>query len=200
MTGVKYISVSQEFLDLDINTRNCQTEESLEDCKNRKYHGEIIAQCGCLPFSFKHLVDITVRRDFYFVKEINILFQVATCSPLQLDCVSDISHEEDSCLKECEGLVVDITKADNSEGEVERELAELYEDYERFKTRNISRLEYSGNMQGKPHIISTSSDLIHLEDLEFKTNLEFIRIYFDSSMFEKISKVKSSKFYIINDF
>ena len=191
MTGVKYISVSQEFLDLDINTRNCQTEESLEDCKNRKYHQDIIAQCGCLPFSFKHLVDITVRRDFYFLKEINILFQVATCTPLQLDCVSNISHEEDSCLKECEGLVVDITKADNSEGEVEREVAELYEDYERFKTRNISRLEYSGYMKGRAHFCLTSSDLILLEDLAFKTNLEFVRIFFDSSMFEKISKVRS---------
>ena len=38
-----------------------------------------------------------------------------------------------------------------------------------------------------------------MEDLAFKTNLEFIRIYFDSSMFEKISKVKYSKFYIINE-
>ena len=82
MTGVKYISVSQEFLDLDINTRNCQTEESLEDCKNRKYHGEIIAQCGCLPFSFKHLVDITVWRDFIFIQQkeqinISIRWQLA---------------------------------------------------------------------------------------------------------------------------
>ena len=66
MTGVKYISVSEEFLDLDLNTRNCQMEESLESCKDRKYHKQILAQCGCLPFSFKHLVNITVRRDFIF--------------------------------------------------------------------------------------------------------------------------------------
>ena len=96
-------------------------------------------------------------------------------------------------MKECQGLVVDVARGD-TEAEQRRELADLYEDYEKFKMRNISRLEYSGYMQGKPHIISTSSDLIHLEDLAFKTNLEFIRIYFDSSMFEKISKVKSSKF------
>ena len=107
-----------------------------------------------------------------------------------MDCVSNISYEEDSCLKECQGLVVDIDKdKGNSEAEERRELADLYEDYEKFKARNISRLEYSGHMQGKAHFCLTSSDLIHLEDLAFKTNLEFVRIYFDSSMFEKISKV-----------
>ena len=67
MTGVKYISVSEEFLQLDLQTRNCQMEESLEQCKNRKYHQQIIAQCDCLPFSFKHLVDITVGMDLIFI-------------------------------------------------------------------------------------------------------------------------------------
>ena len=59
-----------------------------------------------------------------------------------------ISYEEGSCLKECEGLVVDIVKGDSREGQERGELADLYEDYERFKTRNISRLKYSGHMQG----------------------------------------------------
>ena len=67
MTGVKYISVSQEFLQLDLQTRNCQMEERLEECKNRKYHQQITAQCGCLPFSFKHLLDIKVGMDFIFI-------------------------------------------------------------------------------------------------------------------------------------
>ena len=47
--------------------------------------------------------------------------------------------------------MVDIVKGGSREGGGRRELAELYEDYERFKTRNISRLEYSGHMQGKRH-------------------------------------------------
>ena len=63
--------------------------------------------------------------------------------------MSNISYEEDTCLKECEGLVVDITKGEPSDGDERRELAELYEDYERFKTRNISKLEYSGYMKGR---------------------------------------------------
>ena len=65
--------------------------------------------------------------------------------------MSNISYEEDTCLKECEGLVVDITKGEPSDGDERRELAELYEDYERFKTRNISKLEYSGYMKGRAH-------------------------------------------------
>ena len=92
-------------------------------------------------------------------------------------------------MKECQGLVVDITKADTEEGE-RRELADLYEDYEKFKMRNVSKLEYSGEMQGKATFSLSSSQLIYFEDLAFKTNMEFVRIYFDSSMFEKISKVK----------
>ena len=67
ITDIQEVKVTEEFLDLDLNTRNCQTEESLENCKNRKYHKQIIAQCGCLPFSFKHLVDITVGMDLIFI-------------------------------------------------------------------------------------------------------------------------------------
>ena len=47
--------------------------------------------------------------------------------------------------------MVDITKGEPSDGDERRELAELYEDYERFKTRNISKLEYSGYMKGRAH-------------------------------------------------
>ena len=54
-------------------------------------------------------------------------------------------------MKECQGLVVDVARAD-TEAEERRELVDLYEDYEKFKMRNISRLEYSGYMQGKAHI------------------------------------------------
>ena len=62
-------------------------------------------------------------------------------------------------MKECQGLVVDIAKGD-TEGEERRKLADLYEDYEKFKKRNISRLEYSGDLQGKAHFSLSSSDLI----------------------------------------
>ena len=65
--------------------------------------------------------------------------------------MNSISYEESSCLKECQGLVVDIVKGGSREGGERRGLAELYEDYESFKRRNISRLEYSGHMQGKRH-------------------------------------------------
>ena len=61
--------------------------------------------------------------------------------------MSSISYEETSCMKECQGLVVDVARAD-TETEERRELVDLYEDYEKFKMRNISKLEYSGDMQG----------------------------------------------------
>ena len=89
--------------------------------------------------------------------------------------------------------MVDIVKGDSREGQERGELADLHEDYERFKTRNISRLKYSGHMQGTESCLSSSYLCDSLAVLAFKSNLEFIRIYFDSSMFQKISKVKSEK-------
>ena len=61
MTGVKYISVSEEFLHLDQHARNCQSQ-SLEECRNKEYQDQVISQCDCLPLSLKHLTNITVTN------------------------------------------------------------------------------------------------------------------------------------------
>lgn len=61
MTGVKYISVSEEFLQLDQQARNCQSSEKLEECRNRQYLDRVASHCDCLPFRLKHLTNISVR-------------------------------------------------------------------------------------------------------------------------------------------
>ena len=61
--------------------------------------------------------------------------------------MASVSVEESSCVQECEGLVVNIVKTETKSDQTP-ELLELYEEYERFKTRNTSRAEYSELVKG----------------------------------------------------
>ena len=45
------IKVTDSYLDLDDDVRDCQSKESLYDCRNRKYVDTILDQCGCLPLN-----------------------------------------------------------------------------------------------------------------------------------------------------
>ena len=51
--NVKEIKVTEEFLTLDKNVRNCQNYESLQDCKTRICIDSIVKKCKCLPFSIR---------------------------------------------------------------------------------------------------------------------------------------------------
>ena len=53
LNNVKEIDVSDEFLTLDKAIINCQNDESLQDCKTRKYIDALIEQCKCLPFTIR---------------------------------------------------------------------------------------------------------------------------------------------------
>ena len=53
LNNVKEISVTDDFLTLDKTIINCQNEESLKDCKTRKYVDTMVEQCKCLPFSIR---------------------------------------------------------------------------------------------------------------------------------------------------
>ena len=48
---MKEISVTDDFLTLDKTIIHCQNEESLQDCKTRKYIDTLVEQCECLPFA-----------------------------------------------------------------------------------------------------------------------------------------------------
>ena len=48
---MKDISVTNDFLSLDKTTINCQNEESLKECKTRRYITTMTEECKCLPFA-----------------------------------------------------------------------------------------------------------------------------------------------------
>ena len=79
---MKEISVTDEFLTLDKTIINCQNEETLEDCKTRKYINTMVEQCKCLPFSIRTHDKVT-----FFLKQlikVEILGSLFNCRPTQM--------------------------------------------------------------------------------------------------------------------
>ena len=51
LNSLKEISVTDSFLGLGKDTKNCQSVETYDDCKTRLYINNIKEKCGCLPLS-----------------------------------------------------------------------------------------------------------------------------------------------------
>ena len=49
---IKQISVTDSFLTLDKNIRNCQ-KESYDECTTMKYKNTVINKCHCIPFQWR---------------------------------------------------------------------------------------------------------------------------------------------------
>ena len=54
ITNVKEIKVTKDFLDLDVETKGCQNQETLEECITNKYFSAVTNQCNCVPFSLRN--------------------------------------------------------------------------------------------------------------------------------------------------
>ena len=51
--SMKEISVTDSFMGLDKDTRNCQNIETYDDCKTRLHVENLRQECGCLPLSLR---------------------------------------------------------------------------------------------------------------------------------------------------
>ena len=69
LNNVKEISVTDDFLTLDQSIIKCQNEESLQDCKTRKYVDTKFEQCKCLPFAIRN----DDKASIYINKEPQVL-------------------------------------------------------------------------------------------------------------------------------
>ena len=56
VSDVKEMEVTDEYLELDKNIRNCQTDESFESCSTRQYLDTLKSQCNCLPYALRELL------------------------------------------------------------------------------------------------------------------------------------------------
>ena len=49
--SMKEIAVTDSFMGLDTNTKNCQNIETFDDCKTRQQIEKFRKECKCLPLS-----------------------------------------------------------------------------------------------------------------------------------------------------
>ena len=55
------IEVTESYLGMNEEDRNCQDVEPFYNCTSRQYRDTILAQCGCLPLSMNLSNDIKVK-------------------------------------------------------------------------------------------------------------------------------------------
>ena len=64
--------VTDSYLGMDQNIRECQNKEPALDCSTRHYINNLVQKCGCLPFDLL-LSDKTVRFKVHFRYKIIII-------------------------------------------------------------------------------------------------------------------------------
>ena len=104
--------------------------------------------------------------------------------------MADIGVEGD-CLEKCEGLIVNVVKTSDT-AQDKASYQELRDLYERYKSPNVSQFTYFKkdlyDLRGKKR----ESEIRYLnnfifQDLKFKSKLHFVRIFFDTSTFDKVT-------------
>ena len=53
LNALKEIEVTDSFLGLDQDVRECQNEEPFYNCTTRHYIDSLLRDCGCLPFNLR---------------------------------------------------------------------------------------------------------------------------------------------------
>ena len=53
---MKEIKVTDDYLGLDENIRQCQNEEAFERCQTRQYLDAVEMQCKCIPYALKYIL------------------------------------------------------------------------------------------------------------------------------------------------
>ena len=57
MDVVKEVKVTEDYLELDEYTRNCQNTETFEECTTKQYLNAVEKKCKCLPYGLIHFAN-----------------------------------------------------------------------------------------------------------------------------------------------
>ena len=57
---MKEISVTESFLGLDRDTRNCQNIETFDSCKTKLHLEHLRQKCGCMPLALRLSEEVKV--------------------------------------------------------------------------------------------------------------------------------------------
>ena len=105
--------------------------------------------------------------------------------------MADVSVEGD-CLEKCEGLIVNVVKT-SDRAQDKAAYKELRDQYERYKSPTVSQFTYFKkelyDLRGKKRESEkrNSNNNYIFEDLKFHSKLHFVRIFFDTSTFDKVT-------------
>ena len=50
LNAVKEIEVTDSFLGMSMEVKECQNEEDLQDCTTRNFRDNFLKKCGCTPY------------------------------------------------------------------------------------------------------------------------------------------------------
>ena len=53
LDDLKEINVTESYLGMDQDVKNCQNKEPFYDCTTRQYINNIVVKCGCLPLNIR---------------------------------------------------------------------------------------------------------------------------------------------------
>ena len=62
LNNLKEISVTDSFMGLDIEKRNCQSIEKYDECKTLLHLENLRHKCGCLPLSLRLSEEVKIKR------------------------------------------------------------------------------------------------------------------------------------------
>ena len=134
LSAVKQIKVTEEFMKLDDEIKNCNNRQSYEECATKAYLEHLKQECKCVPYelrNYSRLDEVNVNISLFMFK----LMIQTLCVGKNYDCVAKLKFPEDiKCKKSCEGIYADvrILPAPKLVGENFELFMETYNFYKRF--------------------------------------------------------------------
>ena len=186
LENVKQMKITKDFRALDEQSRKCQTKISFEDCVTKKYLESMKANCKCLPYNLQNYslgekVNATVCSILlckHFFKFYALQIQLCDINGIDSACVEKIELPYSKCLKPCEGIYADFKKSPVQIVQKAKYqlLMDEYLKYTWFQdTKDIGKDNF-------------------YEVMQHNTTLKFVRIYFDTTTFDRITKDSAAKF------
>ena len=111
---LKEVEVTDAYLGMNIEKRNCQIKEPFDDCTTRTIVENILNECMCLPLDIGHInksVSISLN-----LKLTELKCKVPICTVEEMECVGLMNKKKSDCYQNCEGLyVTSFIKSDTDE-------------------------------------------------------------------------------------
>ena len=170
---MKEIKVTESFLGLDNDIKQCQTKDSYLDCTSKHYMERVTQDCGCVPLSLMISKEVLVLffvnlSDFFIFASLVPIFQAPICTAGQLKCLKNITVNNSLCLNNCKGMMITSFYKDYHTKDLNLNpfISELIQDYNNYKKDFQFPHGIRGNMKLNPCNINRD----FLQSIVGKTN------------------------------